>query len=59
MIIEFDTNKCIWKEATYGVIFTKVDDYTVYWNQYDGYFMVNNQKFKKEKYQNNIKIEIN
>lgn len=49
MIIEFDTNKCIWKEATYGVIFTKVDDYTVYWNQYDDYFIVNNQKFKKEK----------
>lgn len=59
MIIEFDTNKCIWKEATYGVNYTTVDAYIVYWNVYDNYFMINNQKFKKEQYQNKIKIEIN
>ena len=35
MIIEFDTNKCIWKEATYGVNYTTVDEYIVYWNVYD------------------------
>ena len=58
MIINFDTNKCDWVEATYGVQFTKIDDVIVYWNVYDDYFMVNKQKFKREKYQNNITIEV-
>lgn len=44
-----DFNNIDWKEATYGTWMTRINNDIIYWNRYDNYFKISNEKKKLNK----------